>query len=140
MRFWDASALVPLCVKQQPISRIARELLTEDSGVAVWWGTPVECWAAFARLRREKFLEGGAEEAALSRLRLLKDAWTEVQPSEEVRAHAARLLRLHPLRALDVLQLAAALVWAGTPPTGEMVVFDQRLQEAARLEGLTPRP
>ncbi len=96
MRFWDASALVPLCVKQQPISRIARELPTEDAGVAVWWGTPVECWAAFARQRREKLLEVGEEEAALSRLRLLKDAWTEVQRSEEVRAHAARLLRLTP--------------------------------------------
>ncbi len=140
MRFWDASALVPLCVKQQPISGIARGLLTEDPGIAVWWGSPVECWAAFARLRRERLLEGGEEEAALSRLRLLQEAWAEIQPSEEVRVHAARLLRLHPLRSLDVLQLAAALVWAGSPPSGEMVVFDRRLQEAARLEGLSPRP
>jgi predicted nucleic acid-binding protein len=73
-------------------------------------------------------------------LRTLQDAWTEILPGEEVRAHAGRLLRLHPLRSVDGLQLAAALVWAGTPPGGEIVVFDRRLQEVAYLEGLTPRP
>ena len=40
----------------------------------------------------------------------------EVLPAEAVREQAARLLRLHPLRAADALQLAAALVWADSPP------------------------
>jgi len=140
MRFWDASALVPLCVKQEPNSGITRRLLTADPSMAVWWGSPVECWAAFARLRREDLLGAADEESALSRLRLLQQTWAEIQPTEVVRIHAARLLRLHPLRALDVLQLASALVWAGSPPTGSMVVFDRRLQEAARLEGLQTLP
>ena len=52
----------------------------------------------------------------------------------------ARLLRVHPLRAHDALQLAAALTWAGSPPSGEIVAFDHTLREAARLEGLTPLP
>jgi predicted nucleic acid-binding protein len=47
---------------------------------------------------------------------------------------------VHPLRAADALQLAAALVWAGSPAVGEMVVLDRRLREAARLEGLRPLP
>ncbi len=139
MRFWDSSALVPLCL-DQPNSAAMKALLTEDRSMAVWWGSPVECWSAFARLRRE----GGAriedEEAARSLLSVLHETWTEVQPSEEVRTRAGRLLRIHPLRSADALQLAAALVWAGSPPRGEFVVFDHRLQEAGRLEGLTPRP
>ncbi len=53
---------------------------------------------------------------------------------------AARLLRLHPLRAHDALQLSAALAWAGSPPSGKIVVFDYVLREASRLEGLTPVP
>ena len=36
--------------------------------------------------------------------------WTEVPPIERVRDQASRLLRVHPLRAADALQLAAALV------------------------------
>lgn len=139
MRFWDASALIPLCV-EQPDSRTVRALLEEDRAMAVWWGSPIECWSAFARLRREGLLRVDEEDSARSLLRTLQDAWTEILPGEEVRAHAGRLLRLHPLRSADALQLAAALVWAGTPPGGEIVVFDRHLQEVAYLEGLTPRP
>ena len=139
MRFWDASALIPLCV-EQPDSRAVRALLEEDRTMAVWWGSPIECWSAFARLRREGLLQPDEEDSARSLLRILQDAWTEILPGEEVRAHAGRLLRIHPLRSADALQLAAALVWAGTPPGGEIVVFDRRLQEVAYLEGLTPWP
>jgi len=139
VRFWDASALIPLCV-EQPDSRTVRALLEEDRAMAVWWGSPIECWSAFARLRREGLLQPDEEDSARSLLRILQDAWTEILPGEEVRAHAGRLLRIHPLRSADALQLAAALVWAGTPPGGEIVVYDRRLQEVAYLEGLTPRP
>ncbi|MBI3998316.1 MAG: PIN domain-containing protein [Armatimonadetes bacterium] len=139
MRFWDASALVPLCL-DQPASATARALLREDPAMVAWWGSVLECWSAFARLRRDGVLLVDEEERARTLLRALQDAWTEIQPGEEVRGHAARLLRMHPLRSLDALQLAAALVWAGSPPAGEIVVFDGRLEDAARLEGLTPRP
>jgi predicted nucleic acid-binding protein len=62
-----------------------------------------------------------------------------------VRSYAFRVLRVHQLRAADALQLAAALVWAGTPATGpspvaEIVTLDGRLAEAARLEGLSVLP
>ena len=139
MRFWDSSAIVPLCL-DQPNSGAMRIFLVEDRSMAVWWGSPIECWSAFARLRREGALRPEDEDTARSLLAVLQDACTEIQPSEEVRAQAARVLRIHPLRSAEALQLAAALVWAGSPPKGEIVVFDRRVQEAARLEGLTPRP
>lgn len=41
------------------------------------------------------------------------------------------------LRAAESLQLAAGLEWAGVPPAGEFVTFDERLKAAARLEGFT---
>jgi uncharacterized protein len=139
MRFWDASALVPLCVDQPESSR-AKGLLDEDPAMVVWWGSVIECWSAFARLRRDGAFSLDDEDQARNLLRTLHESWIEILPSEDVRAHAGRLLRLHPLRSADAQQLAAALVWAGHPPSGEMIVYDRRLHDAARSEGLTARP
>ncbi|NIQ55185.1 MAG: PIN domain-containing protein, partial [Gammaproteobacteria bacterium] len=66
--------------------------------------------------------------------------WLEVLPSEEVRDHAARLLRVHALKAADAFQLGAARVWAGASSGAELVTFDERLALAARLEGFGVLP
>lgn len=136
MRYWDSSALVPLCL-EQPQTERARALLDEDPELVVWWGSPVECASAFARLRRDGILSAEDEEVALSVLAALRDAWYEIQPGEGLREQALRLLRLHPLRASDALQLAAGLEWAGVPPRGEFLTFDERLKAAARREGFS---
>lgn len=54
---------------------------------------------------------------------------------DDVRRHAMRLLRVHPLRAADALQLGAALVWSGSPAAGALHTLDDRLACAARIEG-----
>lgn len=124
----------------QDSSTLVRSLFEEDPAVTVWWGTPIECWSAFVRARREGLLDQEQEEEARFALTRLQRLWVEIAPGEEVRSQAGRLLRVHPLRSQDALQLAAAVVWAGTPASGEIVVFDRRLRDAARLEGLTPLP
>lgn len=134
MRFWDASALVPLCV-EQPLSARARGLLEEDPDLAVWWGTSVECASAVARLRREAVFTESVERDALAALELLRPGWHEILPGDALRAQALRVLRIHPLRAADAFQLAAALEWAGTPASGTLVTFDERLGAAASREG-----
>jgi predicted nucleic acid-binding protein len=135
VRFWDSSALVPLLLEQASSPRV-RELLAEDPAIAVWWTTPVECWSAVGRLRREGRLTEVQEESAARRLRLFLDGWSEVLPSEALREQARRLVRIHPLRTGDALQLAAALACAGSPPQGTLVTLDERLGSVARLEGL----
>ena len=135
MRFWDASALIPLCV-QEPQTGPLKKLAQEDEAIVAWWGSPVECLSALARLRREDALSPVEEEQAQTVLRALMTAWTEVEPSGLVREQAGRVLRLHPLRAADALQLAAALVWCqGDPIHRTFICLDQRLREAARREG-----
>lgn len=134
MKFWDSSALVPL-VLQQPRTSEARGLLKEDDELVVWWGSAVACASAIARMRREDQLTSSAERDARSLLDTLRKSWFEVQPGDVVREQALRLLRVHALRAADALQLAAALEWAGAPPEGEFVTFDDRLREAAVREG-----
>ena len=134
MRFWDASAVVPLLL-EQPASHEARRILEEDPEVVIWWGTPVECASAFARLRREGVLTETEERELAERLVGLRVEWWEMTPGDQIRAQALRALRLHPLRAPDALQLAAAIEWAGSPASGTMVTFDERLAAAAEREG-----
>lgn len=140
MKFWDASALIPLCLQERQSTALKR-LAQEDESLAVWWGSSVECLSAFARLRREAVLSETEEEQARLILRALQGAVTEVEPTPAVREQAGRVLRLHPLRAADALQLAAALVWCqGDPLQHGFVCLDQRLREAARREGFTMLP
>lgn len=137
MRFWDSSAVIPLLL-DQGLSTLSRAWLRDDPSVAAWWGTPVECVSAIARLRRAGLLSMGDEVAAQRVLDRLQQAWVEITPADGVRRQAARLLRVHPLRAADALQLAAALVWASGEPHGLAVATaDRRLADAARLEGFT---
>jgi len=50
---------------------------------------------------------------------------------------SARLLRTHPLRTADALQLAAALVAGKHDPSQvQFFSYDDRLNEAAAREGL----
>ncbi len=140
MMFWDASAIIPLHIKE-PQTKIVHDITKKDSSIAVWWGSIIECYSAFARLRRDGFLKPHEEDQARHLLSLLSEEWTEIEPGDDIRDIAARLLLLHPLRAADSLQLAAAIVWAGKAPRGHhFVCLDQRLGEAARKEGFTLMP
>ena len=134
MRFWDSSAIVPLLV-EQPATVDAQRHFREDPEMVVWWGTPIECASAFARQRREEEIRPEVERELVRRLEALRDGWFEVTPGDRVRDQALRLLRLHPLRSADALQLAAAIEWSGSPASGEVVTFDSRLADAARAEG-----
>jgi predicted nucleic acid-binding protein len=135
VRFWDSSALIPLLV-QEPSSDAVRALYLGDAEVVVWWSTPVECASAIARLERDAALKAAAAAECFQRLDALARGWAEVQPTDEIRDTARRLLRVHPLRAADALQLAAAWVASERRPSSlELVTRDDRLRDAAAKEG-----
>ena len=135
MKFWDASAVVPLLLAEPQRAALLAEL-ERDPLMFVWWGTPVECTSAIARREREGALGLQEARAALERLKSLALSWQEVLPSDAVRATALRLLRVHPLRSADSLQLAAAVVAAERDPASlPLVSLDDRLSDAAMREG-----
>jgi uncharacterized protein len=135
VRFWDASAIVPLLVAESSTRRL-QTLAAEDSAILVWWGCEVECVSALARLEREGAFNEAAMTAALARLRQLVAGWHEVDPSDAIREAATRFLRVYPLRAADALQLAAAFLAAERRPASlELVTLDDRVAAAARKEG-----
>ena len=135
MRFWDSSALVPLLVAEEATTA-ATALALQDSDIVVWWGTPVECASAIARLERHRELSPSGVAEAFARLDALSASWLQVEPSDEIRETARRLLRVHALRGADALQLAAAFVAAERrPATMAFVTLDKELQAAAAREG-----
>lgn len=138
--FWDSSALVPTIVPA-PQSTMLTALLRTDPDRALWWGTPVECQSALYRQHREAGLRAALIAQALHRLGALVEDADIVAPTLRLRDRAGRLLGVHPLRAGDALQLAAALVWCDDVPQGEgFVCLDARLREAAGREGFLLRP
>jgi len=140
MRFWDSSAIIPLCLKERA-SEAVKGLMKDDEDIVVWWTTYIECLSALSRRQREGVLTSGDAGKARAVLSALAAAWSEVQPTEMVRLRAERLLSIHPLRAADALQLAAALVWAQETPRGlEFVCLDQNLRESSLKEGFSIQP
>jgi len=140
MKFWDSSAIIPLCLKE-PASETVKHMLKDDEDIIVWWATRIECLSALSRRRREGVLPVDTELKAKEILYALSAVWSEVQPSELVRKRAERLLMIHPLRAADALQLSAALIWAQETPQGLAIIcLDQTLREAALREGFTVFP
>jgi len=140
VRFWDTSAVVPLLVSE-PGTADLRPVCAEDPGMAVWWATRVECISAMARRLREDQIAKETVRDARRVIAALAREWTEVAPTEALRKRAERLLTVHPIRAGDAFQLAAALIWARDDPTGHAFVsLDDRLRDAALREGFQVLP
>jgi len=140
VRFWDSSALVPLLVPEA-MSRSLQGLYKTDPVMVAWWATEIECTSAIARRQRLGQLREAIVIEAFVRLSALRAGWHEVEPGEDVREAAKRLVRVHDLRTADALQLAAALFVAeARPSTLEFVSLDDRLAAAARREGFSTTP
>jgi len=139
VKFWDSSALVPLLVEEKDTIPL-RDLYLGEPGTITWWGTAVECVSAVSRREREGLLSLDATLRALERLDALASRWHRIEPVDAVLETSRRFLRVHPLRAADSLQLAAAfLASEGRPSTLEFVCLDDRLRIAAQREGFPVR-
>ena len=137
--FWDASALVPLCVRQSSSPQLAA--LYNTYGMTVWWATPIEMAGAFARLARMKLLAASDRAKAVVVAAALADAWMVIRPLDNVRANAMELVARYDLRAGDAFQLAAALEWCQGVPAGRIfLTADRKLREAAQLNGFDAPP
>lgn len=136
MRFWDASALVPLVVRE-PATDTVRGWLRDDPDISVWGMTWLELAAAIERRVREGRIDLAARQSILKRVaRIAADAH-EVSDIAAVRSRAIPLVARHPLRAADAAQLGAALLIADPAPSSlTIAVLDRRLAEAAEREGL----
>ena len=136
--FWDASALVPLLVREPATRRAIAAYNAYE--VVVWWATGVEISSAFARLVRMKQLDADDWNKARQQAKRLEDSWLVIQPTEMARRRAIDAVEAHDLSAADALQLAAALEWCEDEPQGRIfLTLDQKLRGAALLSGFDVR-
>lgn len=102
----------------------------------MWTLTPVEITSALWRLVRDGELVAADALVAEARSAEFAAASHTIADVEAVKTLAQRLLRVHPLRAADGMQLSAALVWAGGQPKGHTLhTLDHGLRDAALREG-----
>ena len=134
--FWDATALVPLCVHESNSRQAQLEL--RQSLPVVWWASSIEVHSAVARLHRQGKLRDVEQKGALARLDILSRGWREILPTDSLRDLARQLLDTYELRAADSLQLAAALTWCQHRPSRRgFLSADHRLSKCATAAGFS---
>jgi predicted nucleic acid-binding protein len=115
------------------------ELLSDDPDITVWICTNVEIISALVR----RALPGDhrAVRNAETLIASLASTWVEVDQSSAAVDRARHLAKSHRLRAMDALQLAAALIACGYDPARlDFVTLDIALAAAARAEGFVVLP
>ena len=136
MRYWDASALVPLLVAERDTD-LVRSWLSDDDRIVTWVWTRTEIVGAVERRTREGSLSRSQRREVLRRLDAFARSWDEVADVLAVRSRANALLARHPLRAADAGQLGAALlVQEQIAGVLDFVCLDRHLSSAAELESL----
>jgi hypothetical protein len=136
--YFDASALAKRYVEEEHSLEVAR--LLAESSPATCRFSEVEIASALARRCREGAFPVAERDRALATLRRDLDALYIVELVPEVVAAARELLRRHPLRAADAVQLGSALLLRDRlrSPIG-FVAYDERLSAAAAKEGFPSR-
>lgn len=135
MRYFDASALVKSYVNEAD-SQNMRRLLTRGSGVTTRLSF-VEVASALGRLGREGRLPEDQRSTALAALTADAAGMLVIELTGEIVSRAQALAQKHPLRAGDAIQLASCLYVRDTVNKRiTLVSFDDRLNTAARLEGM----
>jgi predicted nucleic acid-binding protein len=143
LRYLETSALVKLYIAEvgtPAMLHMASPLASHE--LAVLALSQVECVSAIRRRLREGDLQQSAAESVEQQLDRHMALRFLVQPlTDRVLDEAVTLLRRHPLRAFDALQLAGFLVLVSIskPDPADPPVFvsaDERLLAAARTEAV----
>ncbi len=121
---------------EEPGSGRVRRLLASNL-VATSRHSEIEIASALARRCREGSIAIEDRDRALAALRQDLRSFLLVEVRAPLSRRCVALLKCHPLRAADALQLASCLEFEkqlGLPML--FVAYDRRLNEAAKTEGL----
>ncbi len=134
--YWDTSALLPLCILQ-PQTTAAQACFARYE-IVTWWATPIEIVSGLNRLERMGTITHSHYLATKPFVQKIVRDFMLVHESAGISKDACALLGLHPLRAADALQLAAALEACEHQPRGYVfITADRRLADAAKKTGFT---
>ncbi len=138
MRYFDASALTKWFV-EEPETELVKRLL-EAPGVTSRLSTVEVPSGIIRRAREARTLAQVRDRVLQAAARNLPDLLI-VELSPEVVVSANGILARNTLRAADAIHLASCVCLCYELETDiPFVAFDERLREAARVEGLTVEP
>ena len=133
MRYFDASALAKRYVREQGSVKV-RRLLSSDMAATSRYSA-IEIASALARRAREGALSEVERDRALAALHEDMTAFLVVELTDGIVTGAQALLRRHPLRAGDAVQLASCMhLRDQLEDDVGLVAFDDRVLAAARKE------
>lgn len=133
MRFWDTSAIVPLCSDEEKTDAM-NAVFSQDPAMIVSFITPVEVTSAITRKSlRDELLRIRARQ----RFEMLRVNWSTVSDFATVLHIAMEMAQRHALRGADAIQLASAIRARDRAPEITIVCNDTDLSAAARAEGFT---
>jgi hypothetical protein len=98
--------------------------------------TLVEAERALIRAEAQQMLNAGQAEKLRGLLSRCKAGWILMEISEEVRARASRFFPSEPVRTLDAIHLATALLFMRVFPALELLSYDNRVLLNARALGI----
>jgi predicted nucleic acid-binding protein len=96
----------------------------------------VEAERIINRAEGNKMLTAGQAQQVRGMMERAKAGWILMEITEKVRIRAGRLFPVEPVRALDAIHLATALVFMQVFPDLVILSFDNRILENARPLGI----
>ncbi len=140
MIVYAESSAVAAWLLGEPNQAIAHRTLAAAELVVSSSLTGFECARALARRRQEGRCDVTQEYAALRLLDVAERTWHVHALSDGVLARARGPFPVEPVRALDALHLATAVILREALGPITMLSFDQRIRDNAPLLGLELLP
>jgi predicted nucleic acid-binding protein len=116
----------------QEVIRVVNNAQTIVSSVL----TIIETERALIRAECSHMLTAGQAEKLKGLLARSRAAWFLMEISEEVRSRACGIFPVEPVRTLDAIHLATALLFMRVFPDLQLYSFDERMLANARLLGI----
>ncbi len=133
----ESSAVLAWILGEPPAASV-RKTLAGAERVATSALTATECGRALARGRRERRLSEAEHLAALRLLDVAERNWDVYALSDRVLARARQEFPVEPVRTLDGLHLATALLVREALGRVALLSFDDRIRANAEELGLDP--
>lgn len=139
MLYAESSAVLAWLLGEPRGSGIAAELRATD-GVVASDLTLVECERVLIRAWSTGLLSEAERIDQSSDLAAVAHHWVRLRVDADVIERALRPFPVEPVRTLDALHLASALVARSVAPATKMLTLDQRIRENATRLGLDVVP
>jgi len=98
--------------------------------------TLLETQRALIRAERQNLLTAGQCQKLSGMLARAGTGWILMEISEQVRERAARAFPVEPVRTLDALHLATALLFMQIYPDLQILTYDRRIADNAQALGI----